>query len=53
MTNTHPHKEPSNRLGDALERMIDIQIAAYPSGWTEDDKRDEAERYLFGEKADA
>lgn len=37
-------------LGSALERMIAIQMTAYPPAWSDDDKREMAERYLFGEK---
>lgn len=36
------------RIGNALERMIAIQMTAYPVCWTDAEKRDEAERYLFG-----
>ena len=35
-----------DRLGEALEAMVAIQMAAYPSGWTEDEKRECAMHHL-------
>lgn len=35
-------------LGDALERMIAIQISAYPVCWPDSDKREMAVKHLFG-----
>lgn len=38
----------ARRLGDAVEAMIAIQMEAYPSHWTEEERREMAERHLFG-----
>lgn len=35
-------------LGSALDRMIAIQMTAYPAAWSVEDKREMAERDLFG-----
>lgn len=31
-----------------LDRMVAIQMAAYPESWTDDEKREMAEQHLFG-----
>lgn len=36
-----------NALNSATERMIAIQMMAYPDGWSEAEKREEAQRQLF------
>lgn len=36
-------------LGNALDRMVTIQMTAYPSAWTEAERREAAEEYLFGQ----
>ena len=41
-----------DRLGDALERMIQTQMAAYPLAWTDAERREAACEYLFGKDAD-
>lgn len=43
--------DPVRQLGAKLERMIAVQMAAYPSGWTEEEKREMAEQHLFGDGA--
>lgn len=35
-------------LSDSLERMVVIQMEAYPRHWTEAERREMAERHLFG-----
>lgn len=35
-------------LGNALDRMVTIQMTAYPAAWTEAERREAAEEYLFG-----
>jgi hypothetical protein len=35
-------------LGSAVERMIAIKMEAYPSDWSVEDRREMAERQLFG-----
>jgi hypothetical protein len=39
---------PYDRLGEMLNSMIHTQMAAYPDSWDEADKREMAERHLFG-----
>lgn len=53
MTAPRPVMEIAADLGEVLERMIRIQMTAYPSCWSEADKREVAMKHLFGEKADA
>ncbi len=36
------------RIDAATERMIAIQMTAYPADWSDADKRELAERHLFG-----
>ena len=36
---------------DRVDRMIRTQMEAYPSDWSEADKREMAVRYLSGERA--
>lgn len=36
------------RLHSGLERMIETQMTAYPSGWSDADRRELAELHLFG-----
>jgi hypothetical protein len=38
-------------LGAHVERMIQIQMEAYPEHWSEQDRRDMAEQHLFGRGA--
>lgn len=38
-------------LGNALDRMIAIQMTAYPAAWSDADKREMAERELFGARS--
>lgn len=38
------------RLSNSLERMVQIQMTAYPDAWSDEDKREMAERELFGER---
>lgn len=38
-------------LDARCERMVAIQCAAYPDHWTGDEKREMAERHLFGRAA--
>lgn len=38
------------RLERSLDRMIAIQCEAYPSDWSDADKREMAEIHLFGSK---
>lgn len=40
--------ERCHELGDTVERMVAVQMHAYPSSWTEEERREMAERYLFG-----
>ncbi len=40
--------ETADRINDAAERMIAIQMAGYPSGWTDLERREMAEQHLFG-----
>jgi hypothetical protein len=40
--------EPFPALAQGIEAMIVIQMAAYPSGWTEDERRETAVHHLFG-----
>lgn len=35
-------------LGAALDRMVAVQMAAYPDHWTNDEKREVATAHLFG-----
>lgn len=44
-------RRTADDLGGCVERMIAIQMAAYPAGWTEDEKREMAERHLFGARS--
>jgi hypothetical protein len=48
----HPRarSEISCDLGQSLERMIRLQMQAYPDHWPEEDRRDLAERHLFGKR---
>lgn len=39
-------RRTANLLSASLERMIAIQAGAYPSGWSEEDKREMARREL-------
>lgn len=45
---TRPISETAARLGAALDRMIALQMTAYPDDWSADDRREMAERDLFG-----
>jgi hypothetical protein len=36
------------RINAATERMIATQMTAYPADWSDADKREMAERHLFG-----
>jgi hypothetical protein len=40
--------ERCHELGDTVERMVAVQMHAYPSSWTEEERREMAERNLFG-----
>lgn len=45
------HKEAAclaDVLGDSLERMVAIQMTAYPAHWSDEDRREVAEKHLFG-----
>jgi hypothetical protein len=33
-------------IGAGLERMIQIQMTAYPAAWTDEERREEAVRFL-------
>jgi len=35
-------------LGVCLNSMIELQMQAYPSVWSSDERREEAEKHLFG-----
>ena len=37
-------------LDAGLERMVRIQMEAYPPHWTEAERRELAEKHLFGER---
>lgn len=36
------------KLETGIERMIALQMLAYPDGWSETDKREAAQLHLFG-----
>ena len=36
------------RLGVSLNRMIELQMLAYPSVWSSAERREEAEKFLYG-----
>lgn len=38
-------------IGVRVQRMIEIQMSAYPNGWTDAERRDSAVRHLFGREA--
>lgn len=40
--------KPFEQLGNALESMVQIQMKAYPSHWSDEDRREMAEQHLFG-----
>ena len=46
----HPraHSEISCDLGRSIERIIELQMQAYPPHWPERDRRELAEQHLFG-----
>lgn len=44
-------EERGRDRSDPLDRMIAIQMSAYPDSWTDDDKRETAEIHLFGRKS--
>ena len=50
---SHPssRSEISCDLGRSIERMIHLQMQAYPAHWPEEDRRDLAEQHLFGKRA--
>jgi len=41
--------EAARALALPTERMIAVQMTAYPNDWTEADKREAAELHLFGD----
>jgi hypothetical protein len=46
----HHMEDEMNELAAHIEAMIAIQMEAYPSGWTDDEKRECAMHHLgFGE----
>lgn len=51
--NMHTPIEPREAaaMQSAIETMIAIQIAAYPSGWTDQEYREMAVEHLFGKAA--
>jgi len=36
------------RLGVCLNRMIELQMQAYPSCWGDVERREEAEKFIYG-----
>lgn len=42
---------PFAALAERTERMIAIQMTAYPASWTEEEKREMAEQHLFGARS--
>jgi hypothetical protein len=42
--------DAAERLGSSVERMIAIQESAFPNDWSPADKRELAEKHLFGER---
>lgn len=48
----HPAEvRAADALGGHLDSMVAAQMQAYPDSWPEADKREMAERHLFGERA--
>jgi hypothetical protein len=50
-TGVLPCHQTIERLGNNLNRMVAIQMAAYPAHWTEEERRESAGRYLFGARS--
>lgn len=45
---TETPRDSLSSLGASLDRMIATQMTAYPSSWSDADKREMAEQHLFG-----
>jgi hypothetical protein len=47
-----PVRSLVDQLGDAVERMIRIEMENLPAHWSESDRREMAKKALFGEGRD-